>query len=30
MIEGAGHFPFAEAPEAYWGGVQDWLERTGP
>ena len=21
MIEGTGHFPFAEAPEAYWGGV---------
>jgi proline iminopeptidase len=28
VIEGAGHFPFAEAPEAYWGGVGAWLERT--
>jgi len=27
MIEGAGHFPFAEAPDAYWGGVRDWLGR---
>jgi pimeloyl-ACP methyl ester carboxylesterase len=27
MIEGAGHFPFAEAPEAYWDGVRDWLGR---
>ena len=26
-ISGAGHFPFAEAPEAYWGGVRDWLGR---
>ena len=30
MIEGAGHFPFAEDPEAYWGGLGAWLERTGP
>jgi len=29
IIEGAGHFPFAEAPEAYWGGVRDWLGRNG-
>jgi len=28
VIEGVGHFPFAEAPEAYWGGVGAWLERT--
>jgi 3-oxoadipate enol-lactonase len=28
VIEGVGHFPFAEAPEAYWGGVGKWLERT--
>ena len=28
VIEGAGHFPFAEAPEAYWGGVGAWLERA--
>ena len=27
IIEGAGHFPFAEAPDAYWGGVRDWLGR---
>ena len=27
VIEGAGHFPFAEAPEAYWGGIRDWLAR---
>jgi proline iminopeptidase len=27
VIEGAGHFPFAEDPEAYWGGVQEWLAR---
>jgi proline iminopeptidase len=26
-IEGAGHFPFAEDPEAYWGGLGDWLGR---
>ena len=28
MIEGAGHFPFAEDPEAYWGGVGEWLARA--
>jgi len=27
VIEGAGHFPFAEAPDAYWGGIRDWLAR---
>lgn len=27
VIEDTGHFPFAEAPEAYWGGVQEWLAR---
>ena len=27
VLEGAGHFPFAEEPEAYWGGVQEWLAR---
>ena len=27
VIEGAGHFPFAEDPSAYWGGVRDWLGR---
>ena len=29
MLEGAGHFPFAEAPERYWAGVEAWLLRTG-
>jgi pimeloyl-ACP methyl ester carboxylesterase len=29
MLEGVGHFPFAEAPERYWGAVRDWLDRTG-
>ena len=29
MIEGAGHFPFAEAPERYWPAVEAWLLRTG-
>jgi pimeloyl-ACP methyl ester carboxylesterase len=28
MIEGAGHFPFAEAPERYWPAVEAWLLRT--
>jgi proline iminopeptidase len=28
ILEGAGHFPFAEAPERYWGAVRAWLERT--
>jgi proline iminopeptidase len=28
VIEGTGHFPFAEDPEAYWGGIAAWLERT--
>jgi pimeloyl-ACP methyl ester carboxylesterase len=27
VIEGAGHFPFAEDPAGYWGGVQEWLSR---
>jgi proline iminopeptidase len=27
VIEGAGHFPFAEDPEAYWGAVGEWLGR---
>jgi pimeloyl-ACP methyl ester carboxylesterase len=27
VIEGAGHFPFAEDPDAYWGGVREWLAR---
>jgi proline iminopeptidase len=28
VIEGAGHFPFAEDPEAYWGAVGAWLARV--
>jgi proline iminopeptidase len=28
VIEGVGHFPFAERPEEYWGAVRGWLERT--
>ena len=27
VLEGAGHFPFAEDPAAYWGGVREWLGR---
>ncbi|MGH2967914.1 MAG: alpha/beta fold hydrolase [Solirubrobacteraceae bacterium] len=30
MIEGSGHFPFAEAPERYWPPLEDWLFRTAP
>jgi pimeloyl-ACP methyl ester carboxylesterase len=30
VIEGAGHFPFAETPEAYWDGLGAWLARTAP
>jgi pimeloyl-ACP methyl ester carboxylesterase len=29
VIEGAGHFPFAETPERYWPALIDWLTRTG-
>ena len=28
MIDGAGHFPFAEAPERYRPPLADWLSRT--
>jgi proline iminopeptidase len=28
ILEGVGHFPFAERPDAYWGAVLDWLART--
>jgi proline iminopeptidase len=28
ILEGVGHFPFAEAPDRYWGAVGDWLART--
>jgi proline iminopeptidase len=30
VIEGTGHFPFAEAPDRYWPALIDWLNRTGP
>jgi proline iminopeptidase len=29
VLDGVGHFPFAEAPDAYWGAVREWLDRTG-
>jgi pimeloyl-ACP methyl ester carboxylesterase len=29
LVEGAGHFPFAEAPDRYWPALIDWLRRTG-
>jgi proline iminopeptidase len=28
VIDGAGHFPFAETPDAYWPALIDWLNRT--
>jgi pimeloyl-ACP methyl ester carboxylesterase len=30
IIEGAGHFPFAERPDRYWPALIDWLIRTSP
>jgi proline iminopeptidase len=30
VIEDAGHFPFAEAPDRYWPALIDWLRRTSP
>ena len=30
IIDGAGHFPFAEAPDRYWPALIDWLTRTSP
>jgi pimeloyl-ACP methyl ester carboxylesterase len=30
VIEGAGHFPFAETPERYWLVVARWLDETAP
>ena len=29
IVEGSGHFPFAEAPDRYWPPLIDWLSRTG-
>lgn len=29
LIAGAGHFPYAEQPGAYFGVLEDWLSRTG-
>ncbi len=29
LIDGTGHFPFAEAPERYWPALEDWLLSTG-
>lgn len=29
VIDGTGHFPFAEAPDRYWPALISWLERTG-
>jgi proline iminopeptidase len=28
MLDGCGHFPFAEQPQRYWEGVEAWLLRT--
>jgi proline iminopeptidase len=28
VVEGAGHFPFAEQPDRYWPALIDWLTRT--
>jgi proline iminopeptidase len=28
IIEGSGHFPFAEMPDRYWGGLTEWLRFT--
>jgi proline iminopeptidase len=28
MIDGCGHFPFAEQPQRYWEAVESWLLRT--
>jgi pimeloyl-ACP methyl ester carboxylesterase len=28
ILDGVGHFPFAEDPEAYWGGVARWLANS--
>ena len=28
VIDGAGHFPFAETPDRYWPPLINWLNRT--
>jgi pimeloyl-ACP methyl ester carboxylesterase len=28
IVPGAGHFPFAEAPDLYWAAVAGWLDAT--
>jgi proline iminopeptidase len=28
IVDGAGHFPFAETPDRYWPPLIDWLTRT--
>jgi pimeloyl-ACP methyl ester carboxylesterase len=28
IVDGAGHFPFAETPDRYWPALIDWLTRT--
>jgi pimeloyl-ACP methyl ester carboxylesterase len=28
MLDGCGHFPFAEQPQRYWEAVESWLLRT--
>ena len=28
ILEGVGHFPFAEAPDRYWRAVRRWLDHT--
>ena len=29
IVEGSGHFPFAEMPDRYWPALIDWLSRSG-
>jgi proline iminopeptidase len=30
IVEGSGHFPFAEAPDRYWPRLIEWLRQTEP
>lgn len=30
IVEGAGHFPFAEQPDAYFGALRAWLNPSSP